>query len=212
MRITVFGATGRVGRMVVTRALADGHNVTAFARDPAPLGDLEHPHLAVVESPLADERAVFSAIEGADAVISTLGPDDRPIRRELSEGMRNIVHAMERHGVRRLVALSTASVRDPADRFDPAYRLLVGGVSVAFHAARLEIIRMADEIRASDTDWTLVRIGLLSNGEAAPVRIGHYGRAEVGMRITATSLAELMLSLAVTETSDLVRQAPAVSN
>jgi uncharacterized protein YbjT (DUF2867 family) len=37
MRITVFGATGKIGRLVVDRLLDDGHDVTTFVRNPAKL-------------------------------------------------------------------------------------------------------------------------------------------------------------------------------
>ena len=37
MRITLFGATGRTGRRVAEYALAEGHEVTAYVRDPARL-------------------------------------------------------------------------------------------------------------------------------------------------------------------------------
>jgi uncharacterized protein YbjT (DUF2867 family) len=34
LRITVFGATGRVGHLLVRQAIAAGHTVTAYARNP----------------------------------------------------------------------------------------------------------------------------------------------------------------------------------
>ena len=35
MNIIVFGPTGGTGRAVIAKLLADGHTVTAFARDPS---------------------------------------------------------------------------------------------------------------------------------------------------------------------------------
>jgi uncharacterized protein YbjT (DUF2867 family) len=37
MNVTVFGATGGIGREVVTQALDAGHHVTAYLRNPAKL-------------------------------------------------------------------------------------------------------------------------------------------------------------------------------
>ncbi|QYX75937.1 NAD(P)-dependent oxidoreductase [Streptomyces akebiae] len=73
MRVTVFGASGAIGRLVVQRLLGDGHQVTALVRTPAKLA-LVHSHLTVVTGQLADRDAVEQAVSGADAVISALGP------------------------------------------------------------------------------------------------------------------------------------------
>ena len=73
MNLTAFGATGGVGREVVTQALDAGHNVRAYVRNPAKL-DLTHPNLRVITGELTDHVAVRRAVRGADAVISALGP------------------------------------------------------------------------------------------------------------------------------------------
>ena len=75
MRITVFGATGRTGRHIVDQALARGYEVTAFARSPGRLG-AEHKHLEIVQGDIREAEKVDRAIEGAEAVISALGPTE----------------------------------------------------------------------------------------------------------------------------------------
>jgi putative NADH-flavin reductase len=76
MKLTVFGATGGVGREVVNQALDRGDHVTAYVRNPAKL-DLTHPDLTVITGELTDREAVQRAVGGADAVISALGPSPR---------------------------------------------------------------------------------------------------------------------------------------
>src|SRR5215218_4972005 len=73
MKITVFGATGGVGRHVVTQALDAGHHITAYLRIPAKL-DLTHPNLTVITGELTERDAVQRAVHGADVIISALGP------------------------------------------------------------------------------------------------------------------------------------------
>ncbi|HET6495545.1 MAG TPA: NAD(P)H-binding protein [Thermoleophilia bacterium] len=209
MRIAVFGATGLTGRLIVTRALADGHEVTAFARDPRKLDDLRGERLSAVAGELSDVRGVGRAIAGADAVISALGPDSKARGIELSEGMRAIVAAMEGHGVKRLVVLSTASLKDPEDRFDLIYCLLVTAIRLVFRGAYGEIVRIGAVVRSSRTDWTLVRIGLLNDKAPAPVRTGRYGRGEVGLGVPRASLARFMVELA--SSAKYVRESPAIS-
>ena len=72
MLITVFGAGGQTGQLVVAELLGKGHSVRAFLRDPSKLA-ISDPHLEVRVGDARDPSAVNAAVEGADAVISTLG-------------------------------------------------------------------------------------------------------------------------------------------
>jgi uncharacterized protein YbjT (DUF2867 family) len=51
MRLVVFGATGLAGQVLVSQALAAGHEVTAYARNPSKLGS-SRPKLTVVRGEL----------------------------------------------------------------------------------------------------------------------------------------------------------------
>src|SRR5215213_397867 len=116
MRLTVFGATGGVGREVVTQALGRGDDVTAYVRNPAKFA-ITHPNLTVVAGELTDREAVQRAIGGADAVISALGPslDRKATAMPLVDGTRAIVDAMRAERVERYIGIATPSLRDARD-------------------------------------------------------------------------------------------------
>ena len=106
------GATGGTGRQLVQQALERGHIVTALVRDPSALG-VEHPRLQVVRGNVLDYASVEAAVRGQGAVLSALGHKQffYPTR-ILSEGTRNLLHAMDTHGVQRFVWISRADVAD----------------------------------------------------------------------------------------------------
>src|SRR3954449_1749705 len=116
MNLTVFGATGGVGREVVSQALDRGDHVTAYVRNPAKLA-ITHPALTVVAGELTDHEAVQRAVQGADAVISALGPslDRKATGMPLVDGTRTIVDAMQADGVRRYIGMATPSLHDPRE-------------------------------------------------------------------------------------------------
>lgn len=111
MRIGMFGATGRVGRQLLMRAIQDGHEVTALVRGAEALQPAAGLH--VVAGDVLDSDVVFDVVNGADAIVSTLGVAD-PARpgNLLESGMRTITDAMRPLGVRRIVALAGAGVLD----------------------------------------------------------------------------------------------------
>ena len=65
MRITVFGATGQVGKRIVRQALALGHQVTAFGRNVDSLidADIRNDNLLAVKGYVFDAGDVFNAVK-----------------------------------------------------------------------------------------------------------------------------------------------------
>lgn len=68
LNILVYGATGKVGKHVVTEALQRGHTVTAVSRDPARIA-LRHENLSAVRGDLLDTASITSLANGQDIVI-----------------------------------------------------------------------------------------------------------------------------------------------
>lgn len=170
MKILIFGASGATGRLVVERALAQNHLVTAFVRDPSKL-TLTHAHLRVEQGDVGDAARVEAVVPGHNAVVSALGVG-KPLNSDpvVVTGIRNVVASMERHSVRRLIYLSFIGVTE--SRAAAGFMLRY----VARFPLRNEI---ADHevkervIRASKLDWTIIRPPKLTSGAAlAAHRVG----------------------------------------
>lgn len=192
MKVAVFGASGRTGRPLVEQALARGHWVTAFVRDPTRL-PVAHERLRVVRGDVADAAAVEEAVAGQDAVVSALGHAKGSASDVQTRGIQNIVAAMERHGVRRLVSLTGAGVRDVGD--EP--KLVDRAITLLLKTLQRDVLedaeRHAEVIRASDLEWVIVRGPRLTEGEKrGGYRVGSVGKNS-GTRISRADLAEFML-------------------
>lgn len=78
MNVTVFGATGGVGSQVVDQLRSRGHTVTAYVRNPGKVPGTWGEDVAVVVGELSDAAAIDRTVQGADAVVSALGPKPVP--------------------------------------------------------------------------------------------------------------------------------------
>jgi putative NADH-flavin reductase len=105
VKLLIFGSTGSIGRQLVEQALAQGHAVTAFVRNPAKL-DLKHSKLKVVQGDVLDYASVERAVPGQEAVLSALGTPAFTKNTVRSEGTRNIIRAMEKVGVQNWIKQS----------------------------------------------------------------------------------------------------------
>lgn len=195
MHLTIFGATGPTGRLVIERALAQGHHVTAYARTPAKLDNIQQrTRLTVLAGELHHAEAIRTAVTDADAVISLLGPGrDKASIELLAPGMKTIVEQMTRTGVRRLVATSTASAPDPTDGRDLRLQAMVTLVRLGMPPAYRSITAMAETIRTSSLDWTLVRLPLLHDKPTATAARARSIGEPGGLRLFRPALADFLL-------------------
>jgi putative NADH-flavin reductase len=184
--------------------------VVAFVRNPSKLG-IAHGHLSIVQGELSDRALIERAVGGADVVLSVLGPRGGSRDKPLTKGMQNVVAAMKKLHVRRLIVTSTLSAKDPEDMPEFRARLLVGLVKLTMHAVYQEIVGVAETVRGSDLDWTIVRLTLLNNQpKSGRVRAGHLGCGEVGAWISRADIADFMIAQVADST--WLRKAPVISN
>jgi uncharacterized protein YbjT (DUF2867 family) len=158
MKLTVFGATGGIGREVVRQALDAGHTVTAVVRDSSRLA-VVHPALEVVVVPgLTDPEPLTAALTGSDAALSGVGPRSRKDTTVASTSTRAILRAMETAGVPRFAAVSAAPVGPiPDEDGFVNRRILYPIIKSLFREIYADLARMEDEIHRSGTEWTIVR-------------------------------------------------------
>ena len=209
MKIAVFGATGKVGRHLVDQALERGDEVTVFVRDPSKLTTHSSEWLRVVRGDVLAPEDVERAVAGTSAVLSALGHTKTSPKDVLTKGIRNIVAAMNEHGVRRLVSLTGAGVRDPKDEPKLVDRV-IGSLLKSFQRDLLEdSIGQARVIRESDLEWVIVRAPVLNEGEKkGEYRVGYVGK-ESGTRLSRADVADFMLRQTTDDT--YLHQAPVIS-
>ncbi|HEX6499703.1 MAG TPA: SDR family oxidoreductase [Micromonosporaceae bacterium] len=197
MKITVFGATGGTGRLLVRQACEAGHQVTAVVRDVSRLTGA-HPLLTVVQTDVTDPDALGPAVKGADAVICTLGP--RGVRAPTTvrtDAVASIIRAMRAEGVHRLVVVTAAGIVTDGD--GPLTRLLLKPILRRVLRYSYDDMRRTENVvRASGLRWTIVRPGRLTDGPWT----GRYRRAvdrnvRGGLSISRADLADCLLRCAV---------------
>ena len=154
MRILIAGAEGRVGRQVADQAIGHGHEI--------------HPLTSS-----RDRTLLTDAIRRAEAVISTVAIDGAPGGERPQDTTANLVRAMVREGIGRLVIASVAGAgghRGDLPLFGQIAYLLSG---TGERLATADLVE--GDVMVSDLEWTIVRAAALTDHD----RTGHY-RVVVG--------------------------------
>lgn len=160
IKVIVFGATGKTGSAVVQRALECGYAVTAFVRNPDKI-TTSHPNLTVFKGDVLDPASVKQAVQGHDAVLSSLGAGLKGTVR--SEGTKNIVQAMKNAGIRRFISQSSLGVGDSRGNLNFYWKYLMFGLLL--RKAYADHGLQEQHIKSSELDWTIVRPGALEEGK-----------------------------------------------
>ncbi len=192
MKIVIFGAAGGLGRQLVAQALAAGHEVTAFVRGEA--GDVPTGVRTVVGDVL-DAVAVAGAVVGQEAVIDAIGVRTPWKRTGLEpDAARNIVLAMQAHGVRRLIVTSALGVGDSRAVAGSFYDYVL--LPTFLRGSTKDKADMeADIAHATDIDWTVVRPAVLTDGEATgQVRVFPPDGKQTVHKIARADVAAFMVA------------------
>jgi len=211
MKIVVFGASGRMGIKVVEQALEAGHTVTAFLRTPSKIV-LQHPKLTLFQGDVIDASAVEKAIAGQEVVFSVLGPT-RPsapgTTNMMETAAQNIVAAMQKHGIRRIISTTGAGVPQPEDHPKVADHLVNLMLNLLEKNFVLDASANVKVIQASGLEWTIVRFPRVIDGaHTRKYRVAYIGK-DSGTQISRADGADFVLK-ELTEKKWL-RKAPVVS-
>lgn len=186
MNISLLGATGRVGSIILENALGNNHFVHILVRDKSKVRST-HPNLKIVEGNALNEKALSEVITGSDAVISALNTDGTTT---LSESMPMIIHQMKNNVILRIITIGTAGILQA--RSNPSlYRFQSVESKRKTTKDAEEHLKAYLQLKNSGLDWTVVCPTYLPIGE----RVGIY-------RYEKNFLPEDPSSISVYDTAD----------
>ncbi len=155
--VSVFGASGRLGRQVVAELLHQGHAAVAFVHSNNPFD--ARSGLRIVQVDVHDQVAVVDAIAGSRGVIATLASAAASVKDVASAGTHNIVLGMAAHGIVRIVSTTGSAARDDLEIGTEHPHLLARRTAMLSFNPELLLdgelhLRL---LRGSGLDWTVIR-------------------------------------------------------
>jgi len=190
MKIAVFGSTGKTGIEITKQALEQGHQVTAFVRDPARM-PIKDENLTLVTGDVGDQALVGKAVQGQDAIVCALGTRELKKTTIRTTGTQHIIVAMEKYNVRRLMVISAMGTGESWDTLSV--------INQFFYAVFLKSAREDHEaqeaiVKKSGLDWTIIRPSGLTDGpRSGTYLVGESISAETG-KISSADVADFTLN------------------
>jgi putative NADH-flavin reductase len=161
-RIVIFGSTGGTGQELVTQALKGNYRVTAFARSPEKL-NVSDTNLKVIQGDVLNLEDVCRAVENQDVVLCSIGMPDSDKSMLRTKGTVNIIKAMEKQGMNRLICQSTLGIGDSKVALPWLMKFII--VPLILKTAFKDHEIQESKIENAKLDWTIVRPAGLTNGK-----------------------------------------------
>lgn len=193
MTVTIFGATGMVGKQLIIHAMAKGWIVKAFGRNVEPLIDREfhsHDKFKVIKGYVFDAGEVKYALTGSDAVLSALGGGFTGTDKSRSLGIKNIVSRMKEVGITRIVSLGSEGVL-PDEKGH--YLMDATDYPPELIPVSLEHKQAYLNLKESELDWTFVCAPTIVSRTADNSFTAASEAATEGTEISAGNLALFMV-------------------
>lgn len=213
MNITLFGASGAIGQLVIQLAIQNGDRVTAYVRRKDSIST-SHKRLKIIEGELSNKSKMEEAIEDADVVISTLGPALNTSRKvkslPIASGHKMIIRIMEKMNKKRLITLGTPTIRAKEDKKQLLTVLPGIMAKILFPTGYQEMKEIEQLVKQSTLDWTVVRIinpNLKHSGKDYNISLGD---TKGKMGVSRDNIAQCMYDIAKNNTYQ--KQMPIVFN
>jgi len=191
MKIIVFGATGSVGNQLVKQALEQGNEVTAFTRNPGKLSHINDPRLKIIRGDILDLADVEKAMQHQDGVLCAIGDGSKGTVR--AEGTKNIIMAMKKAGVNRLICETTLGLGESHGNLNFFWKHIMFGflLKKAFRDHALQ----EKYLYESGLNYTIVRPGAFTNGSITrSYKVGFDGSyKKLQLKIARADVADFML-------------------
>ena len=186
MKISIIGASAGIGLEVTRLALQKEHEVSTLSRRVVPLPD--HQKLRRVQGSATNPNHVRAAVEGADAILVTIGTKSPLATTMFSDSARILLQTIREMGSSpTLIVLTGFGAGDSW-----GYNSIPMKVLFTLFLKRAYVDKSEQErlIASGYSHWAMVRPGRLTNGAMT----GHYrvlDNLEEGMRVGAISRADV---------------------
>lgn len=190
LTIVIFGASGKVGRLLVQYALENGYHVIAFVHRAKNLE--KNPKLTMIEGDIYRPEDVRKALKHADIVLSALGSWGTRRKDVLSAAMTNIIPAMKQEKISRIISLTGAEARARGDELGFIHTIAHFFIGIVAGKILHDGEKHIELLEKSGLDWTVIRSPIMRSGTNSTHKLSRK-RPLPWQTINRTAVARAMM-------------------
>jgi len=190
-KVLIFGATGGTGKELVKQSLEKGYEVTAFVRSPEKV-EITQSNLTLFKGDVLNYDDVAKTMKGHEVVFCCLGAPASNKTKLRTDGTSNIVKAMETHNIKRFICQTSLGFGDSKEVLPWHMKYII--VPFILKRAFKDHETQEAVIEKSNTDWTIVRPGNMTNGnQTGNYKHGFLPTEKIKLKVSRADVADFML-------------------
>lgn len=200
MKLLLLGGSGRTGQLVLQKALENNHEVITIVRDPS---KIRINGGKIIQGTPYDLTIINSAMKNVEAVICTLNisrTSDNPWAKLrapkdlISRSINNVLFSMRENNVNRIISLSALGAGESKKNMPFIFNFIVSVSNLKY--AFQEHTRQEILLAGSDTEWTVIRLPMLSNEEGeSEILVNNNNGVKLNKNINRASVAKFILTI-----------------
>jgi uncharacterized protein YbjT (DUF2867 family) len=187
-RVAVLGATGQLGEIIVNRALASGHQVHAFDRNPSKLPQRHNENLSAFMGDAQSAEALEPALHGCRFVISAFDPQ-RPVF------MTNLLKLLKSPPLARFVFMSRLGVGDSLEQAKAVSGILTALRPRVQRHVYEEFAQAEGLVRTSTLPWVILRAAALDDDALGREVVAAEANTLPPSRVARADLAKFIIGM-----------------
>ena len=215
MIVFLLGATGGTGYEILKGLIQNNYTVKALVRNPfklnlAEINQLQEGQVELIKGSVFEPDKLKEHFKGCDVVISALGTGkDNSYTEVYSQGGRNILSAMRKTGMSRLITITTGAIdmSDPSNDNLFMDRILRPKFNKVYYDMTRWVTVLDD---TKDIDWTCVRPTYLRNKAfTGKYRVNSKHCPKGGWKISRADLADFIIKQI--NSNEFIHQKPVIA-
>ncbi len=202
MKILILGATGRTGKLILEKALANGFEVNILVRHPEKI-TLKSEKLTIFEGLSTNLDDLKVAIKDCKSVISALNISRntdfpwsalRTPKDFLASTIQNIIDLSENQKLEKIIVISAWGVAETKKDIPFWFRFLIEISNIKFGYLGHEQSELL--LQNSNLNWTTVRpVGLTNFKKNKPIIITQNNRPKPNLTISRNNTAHFIIKI-----------------
>lgn len=190
--ILILGATGKLGRIILSTSLEEKFNVTVLIRDINKL-NIENNNLKIIQGQVTLESDLSLALKNIDVVISTLGHGFRTKFPIQENTLKILLPLMKKNNINRLITITGAGLRTNNDPNSLTLNISEKLFSFLDPYRISDAKNQQDLLEKSALDWTIIRTPLHSNKGNIKIKYAGFKQPKPWQKVSRKAISNFMI-------------------
>jgi hypothetical protein len=205
IKIALFGASGRTGKLLAQMALNKGYSLNCLLRSPEKL-NISNAQISIIKGNLDNYEAIKSTLQNCNVVVSVLGHVKNSAPMFQTNAIKKIAECMRQNDMKRIIILTGAGIALENEKLEAGNKLLTFIIKKIAPGRFADGVAQCNVLSQSGLNYTIVRVPLLTNKKIQKKPKAQLKQPGIFSNVSRLNVADFILNCV--ENEQYIEKAP----